>query len=278
MKLKLRKFRYLNPRGFTLATESLIENLREGGLSGQDCAPLIGRLRKNPFSNPRGFTFVEVLLTVMIVATMAASLYGVFAAGMKLQRRARQSFSDLDAKRIIGEQLLKDLGRAVFYDFRGSLPDRKCFNGESGQLIFLIEDKDGLFWVRYLLASPESGRVQETRLGEVSDHNIAVTMTTSRQSAELDFVRDKNDFVHYFSDSTPAQKRESLGPRVAEQGLQFFYKASLTGDSQKEWVTSWQEAFLPAAVRVSVQLKNENGTINTISRDVLLPAGGHDEL
>lgn len=227
--------------------------------------------------NRQGFTLVEILLTVMIVAFLGGSLYAVFAAGLKLDHRAKQSFIDLDENRLLSEQFYKDLGRVVFYDFRGSVPDRKSFSFNGKEFIFLIEDKDQLKWVRYLLVVPAKGQIKQTRLGVVSKRNVAVSNLTSTQASLLDLVRDENDFAHFFTATDEPQKREVLSRRVPEDGMRIFCSPSFTGAQKIDWESSWDKNFLPAAVRVSLSLKAQSGLEKKLVRDYLLPSGGRDE-
>ncbi len=227
--------------------------------------------------NRRGFTLVEILLTVMIVAFLGGSLYAVFAAGLKLDHRAKQSFIDLDENRLLAEQFYKDFGRAVFYDFRGSFPDRKSFSFNGKEFIFLIEDEDQLKWVRYLLVVPSKGQIKQTRLGVVSKRNVAVSNLTSTQASLLNLVRDENDFAHFFTAADEPQKREVLSRRVSEEGMRIFCSPSFAGAQKIDWESSWDKNFLPAAVRVSLSLKAQSGFEKKLVRDYVLPAGGRDE-
>ncbi len=224
-----------------------------------------------------GFTLIEVLLTVTIVAFLAGSLYATFAAGLKLDRRAKQSFVDLDENRLLVEQLYKDFGRIVSYDFRGSLPDRKSFSFDGKELIFLVEKDGELQWVRYTLAAVAKGEVKETRLGIVSKRNVAVSNITNTQASLLTLVRDENDFAHFFNSADAPQKRTVLSRRVSADSLKVFFVPVLLGQPKIEWESSWDKSFLPSAVRVSVSIVSESATSQKFTRDFVLPAGGRDE-
>ncbi len=225
----------------------------------------------------RGFTLIEILLSVTIVAFLAGSLYAVFAAGFKLDHRSRVSFDDLDANRLLSEQLYKDFARAVFYDFRGSFPEKKSFSYNGTEFIFLIEENDQLQWIRYSLAVAPRGQIKETRLGTVTNHNVAVSNVTSTQKSLLTLVRDENDFTHFFNLTDVPQKRTVLNSRVSADSLKFFFVTGLAGSRKLEWGSIWDKNFLPSAVRMSVSVVSEAGISQNLTEDFVLPSGGRDE-
>ncbi len=227
--------------------------------------------------NRDGFTLVEILLTVSIVAFLGGSLYATFAAGLKLERRAKESFSDLAESRLLFEQLYKDLGRTVMYDFRGSYPDRKSFAFAGEKLIFLIEDQGQLKWVRYRLAIATEGKIKETRLGIKTKRNVAVSNLTSTEESLLTLVREENDFVHFFDLTDTPQKTDVLSARVLSDGWKVSCAPSLGTMPKIEWESNWEKNFLPAAVRVSVSIKSRSSIAQKLTRDFILPSGGRDE-
>ncbi len=236
-------------------------------------------MKKNEpvFVNGQGFTLIEMLLSVMIIAFLAGSLYATFAAGLKIESRTKQSFQDIDEERLILEQLYKDLGRAAAYDFRGSFPDRKSFTFKTLELVFLIDDNHELKWVRYMLVPLEQGHVKETRLGVTSTRNVAVTNVTSAESRVMTLVRDENDFVHFFDMTDVPQRREVLSRRLIEKGWEVLVAASIATQPKMEWKPEWQEVFLPAAIRVNVSTQSRAGSVRKWTRDFILPSGGRDE-
>lgn len=227
--------------------------------------------------NRQGFTLVEILLAVMIVVMLAGSLYATFAAGLKLDHRSKQVFRDLDESRTIMEQLYRDFGRTVSYDFRGSFPDKKTFFADNTTLLFFIDNGEQMRWVRYQLLVPEKGKIAETRLGTVSKRNETVTLFSSIESGLRTLVRDEGDFLSFFDQNVKPDRSEVLSRRMTEKGFVVSCARTIEGQPAMEWSVGWNEDFLPAAVRVQVSFKTQEGLIKDFTRDFLLPAGGHDE-
>jgi len=226
-----------------------------------------------------GFTLIEVLLAAMIVAMMGGTLYATFAAGFKLDHRIKQTFLDLDDSRIIIEQLHRDLGRAVNYDFRGSLPEQKAFFDNDEALIFVIDDGQQLRWVRYQIVADQKGQVNSTQLGSTTAKNIAVSNISTKERTLLTLVRDEGDFSQLLliEQVLAPDKSEVLTKRIADKGWENFYAPTVTSQAKTEWRKEWKENYLPGAFRVSFSLQNEKGQIKKITSDFLLPAGGRDE-
>jgi prepilin-type N-terminal cleavage/methylation domain-containing protein len=227
----------------------------------------------------RGFTLIEVLLTVMIVALIGGSLYATFAAGFKLDHRIKESFADLDESRIVSEELRRDLGRVVSYDFSGSFPEQKAFVDNDEEFLFVIDDGRQLRWVRYRLVDEQKGEVHSTELGTTSKKNIAVTEIVTTEETLQMLAREEGDFVQLFDPAKAIvpDKSEILTKRIADQGWKILYAPSVTPQAKTEWRSGWKEDLLPAAVRVNLTLQNEKGQIKKIVSDFLLPAGGHNE-
>ncbi|MCC6758994.1 MAG: prepilin-type N-terminal cleavage/methylation domain-containing protein [Candidatus Omnitrophica bacterium] len=239
-------------------------------------------MKKNDLSffRHRGFTLIEVLLAAMIVALMGGSLYATFAAGFKLDHRIKQSFADLDDNRIIMEQLERDLGHAVFYDFRGSFPEQKTFFDAGEGLLFIINDGRQLRWVRYHLGVDQKGQVKSTQVGTTTSENVEVSNITTTEKSLRSLVRDEGDLAKLFNSNGEPQpdKSEALTRRVADEGWDMFYAPNVTPQAKIEWRSDWKEEYLPAAVRLELSLQNEKGQINKIERDFVLPAGGRNEI
>lgn len=230
-----------------------------------------------PLKNRGGFTLIEILLTAMIVAFLAGSLYATFTAGFKLDSRAKKSFLGLDQQRLFFEQLNKDFGRAVCYDFRGSLADRKSFSSNGKELIFLIEDHEELKWIRYALVVAEKTHIKETKLGVVTKVNVAVSNVTATSSNVFNLVRDENDFNHFFDSDTLPQKRDVLLKNVFEDGCKVFFSEIFSGQPNIEWQSNWDKDFLPYAVRIKISMVSDSAVKKTFSRYFILPSGGRDE-
>ncbi|MCB9771464.1 MAG: prepilin-type N-terminal cleavage/methylation domain-containing protein [Candidatus Omnitrophica bacterium] len=227
--------------------------------------------------NRQGFTLIEILLAVMIVVLLAGSLYATFAAGFKLDRYSKQVFRDLDENRTIMEQLHRDFGRAVSYDFRGSFPDKKTFFTDDTTLLFFIDNGKQIRWVRYHLLVPEKDKIIETRLGTVSKRNETVSMFSSTESGLRTLVRDEGDFLSFFDQNVKPDRSEVLSRRMTEKGFVVSCARTIEGQPAIEWRVGWNEDFLPAAVRVNVSFETQEGLIKDFKRDFILPAGGHDE-
>lgn len=227
-----------------------------------------------------GFTLIEILLTVMIVALMGGSLYAVFAAGFKLDHRIKQSFVDLDESRIIIEQMERDLGRAVFYDFRGSFPEQKAFLDNGDALIFIIDDGRQLRWVRYHVGLEQKGQVESTQLGVTSSRNVTASNIKTTEKSLQALMRDEGDLSGLFiPDQEPQpEKSEVLTRRIANKGWDLSYAPAVTAQAKVEWRADWKEDYLPGAVRLNFSLQNEKGQVEKFVRDFLLPAGGRSEL
>jgi prepilin-type N-terminal cleavage/methylation domain-containing protein len=228
-------------------------------------------------SDQQGFTLIEILLAVMIIAFMAGSLFATFAAGLKLERRAQQSFQDLGERRLIIEQLTRDLGRVVYYDFTGSFADKKSFVVDETHLTFVIDDAGQLKWVRYSLDTEDAGKVKTTQLGITSSRNVAVSTVSSTEVRLLTLAREENTFVPSFVLTDPFERKEILTARVAGRGWQFSFAGTLVSQPKIEWQTDWEHDYLPAAVRMSLSIKSANGEVKKIVRDFVLPAGGRRE-
>ena len=236
--------------------------------------------RNKLFCVCRGFTLIEILLTVMIVALIGGSLYAVFAAGFKLDHRIKQSFIDLDESRFIIEQMERDLGRAVFYDFRGSFPEQKAFLDNGVALIFIIDDGRQLRWVRYHVGLEQKGKVESTQLGVTTSRNVAASNINTTEKSLQALVRDEGDLSGLFIPDQEPQpdKSEVLTHRIADKGWDLSYAPAVTAQAKVEWRSDWKEDYLPGAVRLNFALQNEKGQIERFVRDFLLPAGGRSEL
>lgn len=235
------------------------------------------KMSKILFADQRGFTLVEILLAVMIIAFMAGSLFATFAAGLKLERRAQQSFQDIGERRLIIEQLTRDLGRIVYYDFSGSFSDKKSFTVDATHFAFVIDDEGQLKWVRYSLVAEDAGKVKTIQLGITSKRNVAVSTVSSTDVRLLTLVREENDFDPSFVLTDSFEQKEMLTARVADQGWQFSFASTLESQTKIEWQTNWENDYLPAAVRVNISIKSASGEIKKIVRDFVLPAGGRRE-
>lgn len=233
----------------------------------------ISRFKKNY----QGFTFIEILIAVSIVAFLGASLYATFAAGLKLDRRAKQSFADLAQMRLILDQLDKDFGRIVNYDFRGSYPDQKSFFFDKEKLVFLIEQDGKLKWVRYRLAALDKGEIKQTRLGVVTKRNISVTNLTSSQASLRRLVREEHDFFDFLGSRDVPQTTVLLSQRVSEDGWKIQCAPSLVAMPKIEWNSAWDKSFLPAAVKISFSFNYQGLRIKNLTRDFIIPFGGQDE-
>lgn len=243
-------------------------------------------------SGCRGFTLIEVLLATLIVAFIGVSLYATFVAGIKLDDRIKKEFVDLDESRIISEQLARDLGRAVSYDFRGSFVDKKSFFDNGNGLIFVIDDNGRLRWVRYSVVADQGGQVRSTQIGGTSKKNVAVANSFTTAASLKTLVRDEGGFVQLFASvSDPAsseketsdlipEKREVLTSRIANEGWKILYAPSFTAQGKIEWRSDWKEDFLPAAVRLNFSLspqgQGKKEEPKDFKRDYILPAGGHN--
>ncbi|MCB9757583.1 MAG: prepilin-type N-terminal cleavage/methylation domain-containing protein [Candidatus Omnitrophica bacterium] len=227
--------------------------------------------------NRQGFTLIEVLISVMIIAFMAGSLYATFAAGLKLERRARQSFQDIGETRLIIEQLTRDFGRVVYYDFTGSFADKKSFAVDETHLTFVIDDAGQLRWIRYSLVREDFGKVKTTQLGITSSRNVAVSTVSSTEDHLLTLVREENDFSPALSLTDDFQEREVLTKRVVDKGWNLSFASTLESQPKMEWQTDWANDYMPAAVRMSLSIQSASGEIKKIVRDFILPAGGRRE-
>lgn len=235
------------------------------------------KIHNSLFVNRRGFTLIEVLLAVMIIVSIAGSLYVTFAAGLKLERRVHQSFQDVGESRLIMEQLYRDLARVVDYDFSGSFPEQKSFEAGQTYFSFVIDDQGKLKWIRYAVIVPDAGQIQTTRLGISSARNVAISTVSSTDIRLLALIRQESDFIPSSALADYFEQRAVLTNRVVEGGWKVSFALTLKNQPKIEWTTSWEHDFVPAAVRVSLSVRSENGQVKEFVRDFVLPTGGRHE-
>ena len=225
----------------------------------------------------KGFTLIEILLAVLIFSVVALSLYGTFAAGIRLNRQGEAALRAQREAFWAMAQLTKDLEQNIFYDFSGSYPQQKSFVGKSDSVECIIATGNGLRAVRYSLESLAAGEVRQTVIGMTSQKNVTVENKTITDVPLLVLVREEQPFPQFLQNGFTGAQRDVLSRRVPAGGLKISYAKA---DSAKQvsrvavrWVDSWSGKKSPQRVRVVLLFQADRGVAKTFTREIFIPTG-----
>lgn len=188
----------------------------------------------------RGFTLVELLVSLSIFAVAAAALASAFSSGLTVWRRARRETSLRQAARATLERVGRDL--------RNALPvPGAAFEGSDGAMTFYFYrpapplssvDRSGIYRVTYRPAEGAWERVESP-------------------------VRPAEP-VEEFPDPSPLPGSAHFSYAYAPSEL----------DGALQWRSRWApKEGLPAAVRVDLRLKDEEGHEIPFQKTIELPLG-----
>ena len=225
----------------------------------------------------RGLSLIELLVALLIFATVALSLYSVFAQGLRLQKKAKAEEEQYRALRWALEVLTQDLSHAG--EFTVLLPQeevpRGAIWGEKDTVHVLRFTSAGLEVIRYGLKAPEEEWVYQTVVGQRSSGNVPIIVSYSETEDQLQYLVRERTLL------APGQgggetETEILYRRVIPGGLEFTYGGVSTsaGEESLEWFDHWDEEGLPAMIKITCSGNDAvSGQERTWTKDVLIPAG-----
>jgi prepilin-type N-terminal cleavage/methylation domain-containing protein len=222
-----------------------------------------------------GFTLVEVLLGLLIFSLIAAGLYGTFRGGLSVNRRVQEVNTGYQEIRWIFDQMASDLENAINYDFSGSYPDLKSFEGGAEQIRLVVDGKNGLMVVTYSLKEPSATSVITTIVNRKASKMKSMVLTHEEAARTRLLIRTEEPLVSFLGKHEP-QDQEVLSFLVRNNGLKFSYAAkSPESSSEVPWENSWSKDTLPALVKMDLLLANFDSSQGDLSfsREIWVPMG-----
>jgi len=186
-----------------------------------------------------GFTLIEMLLVMAMLAVVSLAIYTMFSNSVKIWQRIHMSIPVEDVD-IFFEKFTSDIKNSMKFKTIG-------FSGKEESLGFAAPvysarmDKRTVGEIRYTF-NPYSGKVKR----EIRDYSQA-----------------------YLGEEKAAQE---LLTSVKEFKIRYY-----TYDVEKKeyiWQNEWQGEGLPLAVKVEIEIKNDNEQAEIYARTVSIPVGG----
>jgi type II secretion system protein J len=226
-------------------------------------------------ASSRGLTLIEMLLGIMIFATLSACLYSVYAAGVKVNEQSDQSLKILREARWVLEEMTRDFGNIARYDFGGSYPREKSYVVNDAALEILVKTDQGLKAVRYVLRPLDEEKIHTTRVGVTTRQNVAVTTIKTQGLTRMALVREEQDFRRFLQNGFNDATSEILSRSVLFGGMKIFQAgAGRPGEKNITWISGWSKDVLPKAVRIELTLvSGKTMDKATFAREMFIPTG-----
>lgn len=202
---------------------------------------------KRETGQAEGFTFLEVLLSIMIVSVLSVSIYATFAQSLKLWSRTSKLHTDFAAE-IFFEKITGDLRNALGFSgqtLRGWEDSLEFFSLSRRQTEGSISSPEGFLPIKIRYSF--NGSRKELNRSTIDYRDILYRKTTTE----------------YF-------------PRaVAEKVRQCRFEYYTVDPVKKSavWNSFWQGDGFPKAVRISLSL-DDNQRTRHVRRIIPIPAGG----
>lgn len=208
-----------------------------------------------------GFTLIELILGLAIFAIVALIISGTFWGGIQLSRRSQTEKDTFGQMRLSLDLLSREIENMVPYDCSASYPKESTFEGKEKEIRFVSATPKGLKAVRYYLVDPAEGHVHEVLVGATYQKNVKVTSMFQKGGGVRYLVRQETDLMDYLNataqDDTPF---EIIATNIRPGSLRFAYGYTEGNGQGYTWETGWQEAYLPAAVRVQMDFMTADGS------------------
>lgn len=222
-----------------------------------------------------GFTLIELLLGLTLFSLIALTVYGVFAGGISLSRRAEQQNSIYREILWSFETMANELEGMIAYDFQNSYPERSSFSGSADKVTFLLGTDEGIKAVSYYLSGDIDGSVHRVVIGPVQEKNRTVTETEQADIRTVYLVREEIGLLDLLNGQGEAAETEVLALNVREGSLKFSYGYAQNDESKEYYFEdNWSNSYNPSILRIEMEFvpPELNGTI-PVKRDVLIPTG-----
>ena len=223
----------------------------------------------------KGFTLIELLLGLSIFALIAATVYGVFAGGVKLNDRAYEQNTIFRQARLTFDLMTRELENMETYDFSGSYTEKSPFVIDEGRIEFLLSTAEGIKAVRYYLTDPD--QVFTTQMGETFTKNQTIVLSDGRDVRVKYLMREEQDFVDFLNDDDSNIEQEIIAMNVKENGLRFQFEMA----SEEFFSAQMQnEYLLPVQLSVEIDFVSKGKKLNAMSfkREVLRPHKSFKEI
>jgi hypothetical protein len=229
-----------------------------------------------------GLTLMELLLGLLIFSLIALSLYSTYVNGVRVSHRVKLRDNLFREARWVVDTLTFDLENMVVY--RGLPAPGKAaegsLTGSQDRLKLILPTKDGLSEIEYYLQYPEYGSVFQTIIQKRSSSD-KVVVDRRRESVKLAYlIREEQPLQIPEPNGVDAddqqEGKEILSRMVQQDSLRLAYADSgVMGDTGISWRTDWNEAYLPAGVRIELVLQpdSEDDLPQRIHKEILVPLG-----
>ncbi|MBF0479688.1 MAG: prepilin-type N-terminal cleavage/methylation domain-containing protein [Candidatus Omnitrophica bacterium] len=197
------------------------------------------------------FTLIEMLLALAILGVVAASLFSIFAGGMKISQRSTQGDRLNHEIFWVSRLLSTDVENAVsvkLVDTQGQ--PKNIFEGTADHLTLALDTENGLKKISYYL-NPIEG------------------------SGLANLMREEKDII---LDEKKSAEPEIIANHLALDGLKFLYGYQ-EKDKPVEWQTSWKPDGVPAKMKAEIDFVLDPKTLEkkTLTLEIYHPNGTLNE-
>ncbi len=222
---------------------------------------------------PQGFTFIEVMISLVLLGTVFTLLYSSFFQV--------SSGTELLQEQLTHQQELRLLLKMISDDLQ-SAQNFTEFKRDSGAPSGLVAEEEsvegGTFsHIRFHVARPARFFPQVPLERDPEMHEVAYRVESSEQDRELLVLVRREDFF-LDDDMDEGGVKAELAERIEIFRVEFLPLARRTEEAEDDWQTEWETAErppsdpMPMAVRITVGFKDQRGRELTESLEVNLPA------
>lgn len=200
---------------------------------------------------------IELLLGAAIFAMVALTLFAIFANGVHLHNRVRQTGVLYEEARAITDILSADLENMVAYHFPPAHEQgySGSFSGDQTSLTLLRPSATGLERISYFLSCAQPGHVHELVRGQKTSGNIDVVLVNTDGKGRDQCVLSRKEEA--FGLPEQDSKTAIVSDHIPAGGLNFSYaRNDPSGGDSLAWAQDWSESYLPAAVRLEAELND----------------------